>query len=179
MRAQAQSVPLRRAALALHALPDSDRAWVLQTLARVDVEVLRPLLEELEGLGIPRDPAYLATIEAQPAARMEQRSCREWPASLDANGVAALVRVLAREPVAVTHLLLSMGAWAWAPALLAAMDDTRRQEVQEGTVPQMPRKHVQVALLAALQRELRKEPVPPVTDRRPWQRLLDRMGRRT
>lgn len=178
MREQARNLPLRRAALALHALPDSDRAWVLQTLPRADGEVLRPLLEDLEGLGIPRDPAYLATIEARPAARTERPSDREWPASLDADGVAGLVRVLAREPIAVTRLLLSMGAWAWTPALLAAMDDTRREEVQGRSVVQAPGKHVRDALLAALQRELRKEPASPATDRRPWQRFLARMGRR-
>ena len=47
--------PMRRAALALHALDGKDQSWLLERLPQAQSGVLKSLLSELQTLGIPAD----------------------------------------------------------------------------------------------------------------------------
>lgn len=177
MKLPMESSPLRQAALTLHALPEADCTWLLESLPAEDMAVLRPLLAELEALGIPRDPALLDPLferRAPPAAS----GAFAWPNRLDPAAVPVLERVLSREPVAVTRTLLSMHAWAWAPELLACMEQRRREQVQQRAVTCAPSPRLQAAILAALQAGMAGEAPPPAPKRSRWRTALARVGRR-
>jgi hypothetical protein len=85
---------VRQAALTLHAMPASDRAWLLAALSPQEREQLHALLEELQALGIPADSTLAAGLaqDAVPAAREA-----DWLQELDARGAAALASVLRGE----------------------------------------------------------------------------------
>ena len=103
------SMGTRRAALTLHALEQSDRAWLLGQLGPGQRELLAPLLADLESLGIPRDRALI-----QDALTAEPTQAAPAHAAFDAK---AWCLVLVREPEAVRAL--------W----LAAVPESQRHEV--------------------------------------------------
>jgi hypothetical protein len=149
MNAAALADPLRRAALELHALPASDRSWILAALPADERSELEALLSELRELGIPPEAGLLAA----PAA---QRDTDFGLGVMDAPRVAALARVLAAEPAGLTRALLSVRHWGWRPALLRELDAHRRVEVASLTTPApaQPTPRLQTALLEALARRL-------------------------
>lgn len=88
---------LRRAALALHALGQADREWLLNQLPVPSRQTLGELLAELSELGIPPDDEVIrvALSEAAPDHPMSTGEAR------------ALCLVLADEAPAVQSLLLA------------------------------------------------------------------------
>ena len=113
----------RHAALALHALSDADRQWMLERLPQAGRELLDPLLAELRELGIPRDagaaspagmPARIAPAVVAPEPSL---SDADWLAQLPA---ATIVAGLAGETPQVVAALLACRAWPWADPVAAA-----------------------------------------------------------
>ena len=96
---------VRQAALTLHAMPASDRSWVLAALPPQDRQQLHALLDELETLGIPADDSLVARLaqEAVPSAPVE-----DWLQDLDARGAAALALVLRSEPTEFASAVLTL-----------------------------------------------------------------------
>lgn len=106
MSLQHLAVPgVRQAALTLHAMPASDRSWVLAALPPREREQLHALLEELEALGIPADATLVAGLAQDPgrSARAE-----DWLQDLDARGAAALALVLRDEPSEFASAVLTL-----------------------------------------------------------------------
>lgn len=106
MNAQHAAIPgVRQAALTLHAMPASDRSWVLAALPPQEREQLHALLEELQALGIPADDTLVASLarEAAPCVRQV-----DWLQELDARGAAALALVLRGEPRAFASATLAI-----------------------------------------------------------------------
>ena len=127
---------MRRAALLLHALPSTDRDWLLDQLDPAQRAVLDGMLSELRELGIAPDAAMARraieeriSIDAQPAfdsLALEQmvRLMRPVPA-------AKLARELRLEPAALIASLLRIDAWPWAASLLAQLGAVKRRQVEE------------------------------------------------
>lgn len=111
---------VRQAALALHAMPPSDRAWVLDALPPRERQQLNALLEELQVLGIPADSALAAD-----AAHGGVSCAREvdWLQELDARGATALEFVLRGEPTGVTSAVLGILREPARRQLTAALRD--------------------------------------------------------
>jgi hypothetical protein len=110
----------RHAALAIHALSDTDQQWMLSRLPGARRQALEPLLAELRELGIPRDPAVVADLNAssrQASAAGWSGSDAEWLARLPA---ARVVAGLADESPEVVSKLLACRPWPWAQAVAAA-----------------------------------------------------------
>lgn len=106
MSAGHAAVPgVRQAALTLHAMPASDRSWVLAALPPQEREQLHALLQELQALGIPADDTLVAGLaqDAVPGARAD-----DWLQDLDARGAAALALVLHGEPREFTSAVLTI-----------------------------------------------------------------------
>ncbi len=119
---------LHRAALTLHALAAPDQAWVLQALTAQQQRGLRPLLEELQALGIPRD-AGLVDAVARPAplrAAAPGMSLRSW----DRAQLNALAELLAGEPPRVAAALLAASAGPWRERLLALLPPGHAAQVR-------------------------------------------------
>jgi hypothetical protein len=166
---------LRRAALELHALGESDRNWVLAALPAGERGALETLLAELRALGIPPD-AGLPALPAVAPAPAPQPEAVPALACLDAGRVTALGRVLAGEPVALTRALLAVRRWDWRDALLCELDPPRRLELAGPLDATAPAPRLQAALLQALTRRLAAEPVAPAPNA--WMRLRARLAQR-
>lgn len=122
----------RRAALVLHALQESDRAWLLASLQPSQRSLLEGLVEELQQLGIPTDPSLVdEAIEAtaprsQPTARPVLTD-----AELERADVRVLARILAAEPAPLIARLLRVRPWPWSAELLAQLGDAKRVAIRE------------------------------------------------
>ncbi|HEX5682651.1 MAG TPA: hypothetical protein VFY73_01340 [Ideonella sp.] len=119
----ASQPPRRSAALLLHSLSDTDRAWALSQLDSGARDALRPLLDELLELGVPRDPVWVRQVLAEsapsPSGRMDAiHAPRERIANADPQSVASL---LLREPRGLVQRVLAMGPWPWTEAVRAAL----------------------------------------------------------
>lgn len=115
----------RQAALTLHALPADDRTWVLAALPPAERDQLQALLEELQSLGIPADPALVAGLTQEAASS----ATADWLHALDAQGSAALAGVLRDEPGGLTSAVLAIlrePARAQVIAALPAATSTER-----------------------------------------------------
>lgn len=100
----------RQAALALHGLPEADRAWMLGQLAEPQRVQVSRLLAELAELGIPREPIPIPVAAPAPMRPgLREALHRESP-----DFVAAL---LAAEP------------WPWKAAYLASLPRARRAAI--------------------------------------------------
>lgn len=122
----------RRAALVLHALQESDRAWLLASLQPAQRLLLEGLVEELQQLGIPTDPSLVdeaievAASRSRPIARLASTD-----ADLERADVRVLARVLAAEPAELIARLLKIRPWPWSAALLAQLGDAKRASIGE------------------------------------------------
>jgi hypothetical protein len=119
---------VRQAALALHALDEGDRGWILDRLDPGHRRAVDPLLAELGELGIPADTQLLqeALTHARPAA--SPRSPRESLAALSPQQAGAL---LAHEPAGLVARVVCAGTWGWTAGFMQGLDDTRRRALAE------------------------------------------------
>jgi hypothetical protein len=143
-------VALRRAALTLHALAEPDREWVLAGLDAGSRDILRALLVELRGLGIPSD-AELAQVDDAARAAVPPAAITPdgWLRSLDDQGVKALAQVLSAEPPQVTGTLVALADWPWRARLLEALGD--RARLEPSVTPGAPAARLGRELAALLQ----------------------------
>lgn len=91
---------LRRAALALHAVHETDRDWLMQQLPAADQAALNVLLQELQALRIPPDPVLVR--HALGPARVEML-----PAAIAADEAVRLCRALEMEAPELQPMLLA------------------------------------------------------------------------
>ncbi len=118
---------LRRAALTLHGLTDSDRAWMLERIAPAQRRALESLLTELANLGIPPD----AAIVQQAIAASRDGTAPSARAALDALTPEQAASLLAGEPAGLVARLLAARAWPWTEAFLHALDASARRRIGE------------------------------------------------
>jgi hypothetical protein len=135
----------RQAALLLHALSPSDRAWLLAQLPSAQRAQLMPLVDELQALGIPQDlelvEQTLTTREHEPAGMHIQKSdavidtllppSEQLLSQLDSEGCAKLADLLRDEPPMLIARLLLQGPWAWEEQLLKHFGALQRKQIEE------------------------------------------------
>lgn len=116
----------RSAALVLHGMSEADRAWALAELSEEERELLRPLIEELQALGVATDAQTVSS-----ALGTLPRVVRRRDASSPAHRQVARAlpdQVLPRlleEPVELVRRLLAMSAWPWRAEVVAALNARR------------------------------------------------------
>jgi hypothetical protein len=151
----------RQAALLLHALLPSDRAWLLAHLPSAQRAHLIPLVEELEALGIPQDlelvEQTLATREHDRAGMHFQKAdevidallppSEQLLSQLDSGGCKKLADLLRDEPPVLIARLLLQGPWAWEEQLLTHFGALKRKQIEECRADR--RSEVQPDLLSA------------------------------
>ena len=156
-------VAARRAALAIHALGEEDRAWILAQLQPQQRAQIGPLLDELRDLGIQADGRALEQIESgspspvPPAARLGRLSRPE---------LRRLARVLEQEPPEVTRALLAAAGPRLRGSLLTSLDPGFAIRVN-GLTSTGPGSPALVAALVAVI-EGRMERPADVKQRTPW-----------
>jgi hypothetical protein len=117
---------MRRAALALHALDERDRDWMLHRLPVPQSETLNGLLRELRELGIPSD--VLPGIADDKQAAKTVAEIRSEPEDWD--GAAAGEWAAKEADWVVAQVWLSLSASKRAD-LLAALPVDRRQRLEK------------------------------------------------
>lgn len=118
---------LREAALALHALEPSDRAWLVERLTPAQQRAVSPLLAELAELGIPAD-AGLVDEALRESAHGVARSAQQRIAALPAAQAAQLLR---GEPAPFVACVLGLAAWPWTPPYVASLDASAQRRLQD------------------------------------------------
>lgn len=113
----------RRAAVALHALEDADRALILGQLEPHDQRRLEAHLRELHELGFQRGGAAVEVMHAAAASNGEPG---DQLASASAQRMFAL---LEHEPATLVARVLSLQEWRWRGAFLTLFDALRRRQI--------------------------------------------------
>lgn len=160
----------RRAALALHALSEQDRDWVLDAVPEHQAKVLRELLQDLHRLGIPPlDPRLQESLtDSSPADRAQARLHR-----LGTEDLHALACLLRREPARVARLLLDGRPWPWR----RTMADHLQMESSEAPQRTIRGRALQDAVERAVAKRLTSV-AEPARVRRGWIQWLGRVGAR-
>jgi hypothetical protein len=126
----------RRAALAMHALPEIDRAWILRQLPPAQRERLDALLGELKALAIPANRVLVQELLAEavqtpaPAVQAAGETQQQFEAIAGLEA-ALLSRVLQAEPVALIAHLLDLRRWPWHDTLLEQLGVVKRRRVED------------------------------------------------
>lgn len=121
---------LRLGALALHAVADRDRAWLLSRLPNAQRKQLSALVEELRRTGVPADPELVRQLvrEQEVLARgsvagaMNARLVRA-----SAEDVWALLR---SESDAVISRIVRRHDWPWTAAFMELCGAARAKRIE-------------------------------------------------
>jgi len=123
---------LRKAALALHALQDADRQWLLGALPAAHRHQLLPLLSELEALALPPDAEVIRQVLAkQPPQRVA--SPEPSASQLTPDMASALARKLLREAPKVQRMLLAALPYSDRHAVLLLCQSALSREATSDT----------------------------------------------
>lgn len=143
----------RRAALCLHGLSESDRAWVLQSLPDGQRLELTRLLSELQAMGVPRDKSWLphmpGGLNTGKDTRIVVPPGMELVALLEAVPINRVMVLLEGEPDEVIAILLHCHRWNWRQAVIEALKPMRCAHVM-GLQPDAWSARVRDAVLEAL-----------------------------
>lgn len=139
---QHPTTSLRQAALLLHAMPVSDRAWLLAELSESQQEVLDNLLQELHELGIPTDRRLIDLAVKTPDDPTDHLRTPFPPFTrldeVDETDLAALAQVLRHEPPGLIARLLQVRRWTWQTRLLAQLGTVQRRQVEDALESSTP-----------------------------------------
>lgn len=113
----------RQAAVALHALAESDRALILAELPAADQATLRAYLEELRQLGFEGGAAAAEVLNAAAS-----RGAAAPDRLIDASA-QQMYALLEHEPAGLIAQLLALQDWPWSADLLACFAAPQRQQI--------------------------------------------------
>lgn len=116
----------QQAALSLHAMHASDRQWLLEQLPVSQRSRLVSMLDELEQLGVPREPVLLDEVSNEPPAA----PLHPFVERLREQDARHLCQVLESEPDVVAVALLGR-AGPWKHDVLAGLPPARREAIEE------------------------------------------------
>jgi hypothetical protein len=139
---------IRRAALVLHTLQESDRDWLLTQFDADEKRLLLELLSELNSLGIPADKALLeqtiadvsqrsstfdsgkepfSAIDADTLEGAEERRKRD---VLDDVHPGKMAHMLKDEPIELVARFMAFHTWSWRETTLELLGPLKRSQLQ-------------------------------------------------
>jgi hypothetical protein len=167
MTAAAVTPSARRAALVAHGMQPQDRQWLLEALGPEERALLRPLLQELQALGIPSDDGLLRDVMASAPTSPGQRLERLGP-----HEVPALIETLRGESAELARVVLESRGWWWCEQVAVALD--LEPALERPAAPPAPA--LQEALcrviVNAIETARRPDPTPPARIGRRWRRIF-------
>lgn len=167
----------RLSALALHAVADHDRAWLLERLPDVQRTQLSALLEELRETGIPADPELVRQLVREqevlarspgwdaPSARLARASAQDIWELLRAESDAVIGRIVRRHD------------WPWKSALLELCGPTRVKRIERLASQLAPAGGLEQALIIELDQRLNRHEPTSTRGRPPRWKFMRRTGR--
>ncbi|MNK29404.1 hypothetical protein D3C87_477980 [compost metagenome] len=142
---------LRLCALALHAVADRDRAWLLSRLPDGQRKQLSALVRELRGTGVPADPELVhhlvrenEALAGDPPDSMAARLARA-----SAQDIWALLR---GESDAVIGRIVRCHEWPWKAALFDQCGSGRAKRIEALAGRLAPAAALERALIEELER---------------------------
>jgi hypothetical protein len=157
----APAAPLRKAAMLLHSMAESDRGWMLARVDQAQRPRLEALLAELAALDFPIDANLVR--ESLSAVGTKVVTPLPRPADLSGWSVDDAAQVLVSEPDDVIALLLRAGDWPWAVPLRARLGPERTRTIEASpysTAPQVSAVLLDAATKAAWSRFLALQQAP-------------------
>lgn len=163
---------LRLSALALHAVADRDRAWLLSRLPDAQRRQLSALVRELRGTGVPAD----AELVHQLVREREALASDPAPDALATRMVRANAQdiwaLLRGESDAVIGRIVRRHDWPWKPALLELCGVGRAKRIEELARSLAPAAALEQALVDELEQRLTaRQSSTPRTQPARWQFL--------
>jgi hypothetical protein len=172
-------VGLRQAALVLHGLAQDDRDWLLAQLPEASAEDIRPLLVELQALGVPGDPELIRVALQRKVE--EVKALQPGFHALAAASVHQMLELLADEPDTLIAIVLSSSNWSWRDALLSRLGDERARSIRESMLGLSVAPGLRQAVLAEVSRLAEEsaahEPVRIAAQQAPSRGLRSLRGR--
>jgi hypothetical protein len=159
--AVSETLQARQAALLLHGLPASVRTQVLSRLSAAESSRLKPLLDELAALGIPKTKGSL--VESLGSALRAPATVVERAERLHPDEVLRGLENCAPATVAV---LLRAAEWPWKSEVVSRMSHTLREKVMAGGDAQ--RVLLSPAVLRVLCECLCRDAAGPAVRRQPF-----------
>lgn len=130
---EALSASERKAVLLLHAMSEADRNWLLGQLGSGPSSRILEGLEEVERLGIPRDPQLARqAINAMPKPSQPDHQC------VKQASAAQLADILVDEAPETIGLLLRIEAWSWSDELLRLLPPRVQMHLRQHTGTPLP-----------------------------------------
>lgn len=167
---------LRLSALALHAVAERDRAWLLSRLPAAQRRDLSALVRELRGTGIPADPELLHQLVREREAMVSDPAPDAPAARVIRAQAQDIWAVLRGESDAIIGRILRRHDWPWKSALLELCGAVRAKRIQELAGQLAPAVALEHALIDELEQRLAARPSPAArTQPARWQFL--RRGR--
>jgi hypothetical protein len=120
----------RHAALALHGLPEADRAWVLAQLPHDQRNGVTRYLAELQSLGFT--PADSAAVAMQGAAAPPEPEPSRPFLRVRAATPDRMFALLHGEPASLIAQVLAIRDWPWADEFLQRFSPMRRERIKAG-----------------------------------------------
>ncbi len=131
----------RQAALLLHALSTSDRAWMLERIDSHDRDALNALLDELKELGIPTDESLVSraienfsptTQNVELAVGIsDDIAFQNTVRSIELMDPNMLASAMLDEPDLLIARVLSIRPWPWQELMLSQYSVIRRKRIAE------------------------------------------------
>ncbi len=152
---------LRLSALALHAVADRDRAWLLSRLPDAQRGPLAELLTELRRTGIPADPGLITQLVHEREAMNEgARGGQPSPGLLQA-AAEDVWKQLRGEPDAVAARILRRNRWPWLDDLMALCGPGRARNIEALIRTLDPAPALEQALVQELEARLQARQASP------------------
>ncbi|WP_316369626.1 hypothetical protein [Candidatus Thiodiazotropha sp. CDECU1] len=146
---------LRKAALYLHGLEETDRRWLLNALSDAERERLQTTLAELDEMGVPSGNAWLPELAEAQIMEVPEEESNPLSSEIETikkAGLSRLMQIIEHEPVKIVAQLLRHRVWPWHQDYIDKQDPLKRKQLlralESSTSPLLPK--VETALLSAL-----------------------------
>jgi hypothetical protein len=117
----------RRAAVALHALSEEDRHWMLAELPAADKATLAQYLEELKGLGFTTE----AAVQHDSLFGKVAKAVPNQPSDFVRDATALeMLSVLEGEPSSLIAQLMAIRNWRWREGFLRLCSPIRQDRIR-------------------------------------------------
>lgn len=121
---------LRLSALALHAVADRDRAWLLSRLPDTQRKQLSALVDELRATGVPADPELVRQLVREQEVLARSPAAGAMKARLVRASADDIWALLRSESDAVISRIVRRHDWPWTAAFLELCGPVRAKRIE-------------------------------------------------
>ncbi|MEW8229334.1 MAG: hypothetical protein AB2745_03350 [Candidatus Thiodiazotropha endolucinida] len=152
---------LRKAALYLHGLEETDRRWLLDALSDEERERMHASLAELDEMGVPSGSAWLPELAEAHLVEVREEEVTHHSSEIETiekADLSRLTRFFKHEPERIVALLLNHRVWSWHQSYMDKQSPKKRERLRrafEAPVPPLKPK-VEAALQSALATRMNK-----------------------